>query len=309
VAGAGRRGSAKRGGRSPLFYALLASVLFHLGLLVLVRALPAPAPHPQQPLVFTIVERPPRPKLTPPRPPPPAPTPRSPGTRTHVKEEAGPATAAAPPAVALAPGAKDAPFVVAPPGTPSLRDMSARAAEEVVKERGPQHTPGDTIGERLKEKLQRGVGEVAVQRSGFWDTYFTVLRKAVLAAWSEGKPDAHFPKKATVRIRLVLDSDGLLLDFDIVQASGSKAMDHEVELALHQTPHFPPPPDNVMHGKTELVTEWELTVHPGLAQAQGTPTFGPFGPTMLFDVITIVNPAVDLTPLELNVALASYWTR
>jgi periplasmic protein TonB len=309
VAGAGRRGSTKRGGRSPLFYALLASVLFHLALLVFMRALPPPAARPQKPLVFTIVERPVRPKTTPQRPPPPAAAPRTPGARTHAQQEAGPPTATTPPEVAVAPGAKDSPFVVGPPGAPSLREMSARSAEEVVKERGPQHTPGTSIGERLKEKLAIGVGEVAVQRSGFWDTYFTVLRKAVLAAWSEGKPDAHFPKKASVRIRLVMNAEGLLLDFDIIQASGSKAMDHEVELALHQTPHFPPPPDNVMQSKTELVTEWVLTVHPGLAQAQGTPVFGPSGPTMLFDMVTIVNPAVDLTPLELNVALASYWTR
>jgi hypothetical protein len=187
--------------------------------------------------------------------------------------------------------------------------MSERAAEEVVKQRGPQHTPGDSIGEKLHENLQRGTGAMAVQRSGFWDAYFTLLRKAVLAAWSQGKPEAHFAKMATLRIRLVLDGDGLLRDFDIVQASGSKAMDHEVELALHQTPNFPPPPDYVLHGKTELVTEWELTVHPGLAVAAGAPTFGPFGPSVVFDVVTIVNPAVDLTPLELNVVLATYWTR
>jgi TonB family protein len=187
--------------------------------------------------------------------------------------------------------------------------MSEHAAQAVVKQRGPQHPPGDSIGERLKETLQRGTGAMAVARSGFWDAYFTLLRKAVLAAWSAGKPQGHFAHKATTRIRLVLDAEGLLRDFDIVLSSGNQAMDHEVEQVLHQTTQFPPPPDYVLHGKTELVTEWELTVHPGLALAQGMPTFSPFGPSIVFDVVTLANPAVDLTPLEVNVALASYWTR
>jgi hypothetical protein len=107
----------------------------------------------------------------------------------------------------------------------------------------------------------------------------------------------------------VLDTDGLLLDFDIVSASGNPTLDKEVEVALHQTTQFPAPPDNVMHGKLELVTEWEMTVHPGFAPKPGTPTFGPFGPAIVFDVVTVVNPKVDLTPLEFNVALAGYWTR
>jgi TonB family protein len=121
--------------------------------------------------------------------------------------------------------------------------------------------------------------------------------------------EPRFGDKATTRIRVVLDADGLLRDFDIVAASGNPTLDKEVEQALHQTTQFPPPPDNVMHGKLELVTEWEMTVHPGLAQKAGTPTLGPFGAAMVFDLVTVVNPKVDLTPLEFNVALATYWTR
>ena len=86
-------------------------------------------------------------------------------------------------------------------------------------------------------------------------------------------------------------------------------MDADVERALHVTSHFSPPPEHVMQGRPELVSEWEFTVHPALALAQGMPTFGPLGPGLTFDVVTLVNPSVDLTPLERNVALASYWTR
>jgi TonB family protein len=307
VAGAGRRASAKRGGRRGLLLALVASVLFHLGLLVLVRALPA-VPHRrlQEPVSFTLVERPAR--HVPHKAPSPLPVPRpgSSGARPGGQPGAGEARASGPSGI---PGAPDVPYAQNPKAAPSLQSMSEHAAEAVVKQRGPRHAPGDSIGERLAETLQRGTGAMAVERSGFWDAYFTLLRKAVLAAWSAGKPQAHFAHKATTRIRLVLDADGLLRDFDIILSSGNKAMDHEVEQALHQTTQFPPPPDYILHGKTELVTEWELTVHPGLALAQGMPTFSPFGPSIVFDLVTIVNPAVDLTPLEVNVALASYWTR
>jgi TonB family protein len=187
--------------------------------------------------------------------------------------------------------------------------MAERAAEAVVTRRGPGHAPADSAGERLAQALQRGANALAVERGGFWDAYFTDLRKALLAAWSAERPESHFDRKATTRIRLVIDSEGLLRDFDIVITSGNPAMDYELEQALHQTAKLPSPPAHVLHGKTELVTEWEFTVHPGLAMRQGETTFGPLGFGAVFDLITIVNPRVDLTPLERNVALATYWTR
>jgi TonB family protein len=192
---------------------------------------------------------------------------------------------------------------------PSLRAMSEASAEAVVTKRGPQHAPGNSALERLAEMLARGTGAMAVQRSGYWDAYFTLFRKALLKAWVGEQAQPRFGDRATTRVRLVLDADGLLRDFDIVTGSGNQTLDQELVQALHQTTQFPPPPDHVLHGKLELVTEWELTVHPGLAAAAGTPTFGPFGPAIIFDVVTVVNPKVDLTPLEFNVALASYWTR
>jgi TonB family protein len=192
---------------------------------------------------------------------------------------------------------------------PSLREMSEASAQRVVKQRGPQHAPGGSAEERLAETLARGTGALSVQRSGFWDAYFTLLRKALLKAWVGEQLERRFDDKAMTRVRLVLDADGLLRDFDIITESGNKKLDTEVVQALHQTTQFPAPPDHVLHGRVELVTEWELTVHPGLAPAQGTPTFGPFGPALIFDVVTVVNPRVDLRPLEFNVALASYWTR
>jgi TonB family protein len=192
---------------------------------------------------------------------------------------------------------------------PSLRAMSEASAQAVVTKRGPQHALSNTAEGRLAETLARGVGAMAVERAGFWDAYFTLFRKALLRAWVGERLEPRFGDKATTRVRLVLDADGLLRDFEIVAASGNPTLDKEVEQALHQTTQFPPPPDHVMHGKLELVTEWEMTVHPGLALKAGAPTLGPFGAAIVFDVVTLVNPKVDLTPLEFNVALASYWTR
>lgn len=48
---------------------------------------------------------------------------------------------------------------------------------------------------------------------------------------------------------------------------------------------------------------------PGLAFAQGTLEFGPSGGAIVFDAVTVVNPAVDLKPLEFNVTLGRYWAR
>jgi len=309
VAGAGRSTRTRRSERPTLRYALLGSILFHLGLLLLVRVLPATEKRPTpKPLTFTLLERPARP--APVKPPavlrPAEKGPGSPGAR--------PSGHAAPP-LALKEGTPaqmpvtDTPLAKETAAGPSLRDMSEASAEAVVTKRGPQHTPGQSTQERLAESLGRGTGAMAVARGGFWDAYFTLLRKALLKAWVGDQREPRFGEKATTRIRVVLDADGLLRDFDIVAASGNPTLDKEVEQALHQTTQFPPPPDNVMHGKLELVTEWEMTVHPGLAQAAGTPTFGPFGAAMVFDLVTVVNPKVDLTPLEFNVALATYWTR
>ncbi|MGO9830800.1 MAG: TonB C-terminal domain-containing protein [Myxococcaceae bacterium] len=297
--------------RRTLLAALVASVLFHLGLLGLAWRLPAAPHHPlQTPLRFTIVERPSPPPRTPPRPKPPLSG--QPGSASRLGGGSGQPAAGG---LARPGGASgftlqpDAPFAVpsAPP-PPSLEAMSAAAAQATVRSRGPQHAPGNSIGERLAESLHRGTGAMAVLRSGFWDAYFTELRKVLLVRWSLDHVRAH-GSKATTRIRLVLDGEGLLRDFDIVIASGDAAMDSDVERALHESPNFPPPPLHVMEGKVELVSEWEFTVHPGLAPQQGELVWGALGPGMAFDVVTLVNPAVDLKPLERNVALASYWTR
>ncbi len=305
----GRTALGVRRQRRTLLVALVASVLFHLGLLGLALRLPA-APHPpvQTPLRFTIVERP-APPRTAPRPKPPLTG--QPGSRRLGGGSGQPAAGG----LARPGGASgftlqpDAPFAVpsAPP-TPSLQAMSAVAAQATVRSRGPQHAPGNSTGERLAESLHRGTGAMAVLRSGFWDAYFTELRKVLLVRWSVDHVRAH-GSKATTRIRLVLDAEGLLRDFDIVIASGDSAMDTDVERTLHESPYFPPPPMHVMAGKVELVSEWEFTVHPGLAPQQGELVWGALGPGMAFDVVTLVNPAVDLKPLERNVALASYWTR
>jgi TonB family protein len=203
----------------------------------------------------------------------------------------------------------DIPFAKDATVVPSLKEMSERAAEAVVTRRGPAHAPKDSPGERLAEVLQRGTHEKALERGGFWDGYFSDLKKALLAAWFGQKAELRGDAKATTRIRLVIDAGGLLRDFDIVITSGNSAMDFELEQALHQTAQLPAPPEHVLNGKTELVTEWEFTVHPGLAQKQGETTFGKLGFGTVFDLISIANPKVDLTPLERNVVLATYWTR
>ena len=149
---------------------------------------------------------------------------------------------------------------------------------------------------------------MTVLRSGFWDAYFTELRRLLLGMFSVEHVRAH-ASKATLRIRLVLDVEGLLRDFDIVIPSGDGVMDADVERALNLGVQFPPPPLHVMQGKVELVTEWEFTVHPGLAPAQGELSWGGLGGGMTFDMLTLANPGVNLKPLERNVVLASFWTR
>lgn len=300
--GVGRRATAVRRQRRTLLLALLASVLAHFGLLAVVRMLPEqPLPRTQTPLSFTLLERqaPSRPEPVPTSRP--APGLKGPPGRTSAADarRQGP----------VGPNQPDSPF--AQKSTPglSLDAMSKRSAEEVVRRRGPQHAPGDSVGERLAETLQRGTGAMAVARGGFWDGYFTSLRKVLLGVWSSERVQVHFSGRATTRVRLVLDAEGSLRDFEILLASGSPAMDLEVVQALHQTTEFPPPPEQVLRGKAELVTEWELTIHPALALKQGEASLRPLGAGMAFDLITLVNPSVDLTPLERNVALASYWTR
>ena len=61
--------------------------------------------------------------------------------------------------------------------------MSEVSAQAVVTKRGPQHAPGNSAEARLTESLARGTGAMAVRRSGFWDAYFTLFRKALLKAW------------------------------------------------------------------------------------------------------------------------------
>jgi TonB family protein len=309
VAKAGRQDRVVRAERKTLRFALVASLLFHLGLLVWVRALPQPTTlRTQTPLTFTLVERPARRRESRPPAPPPVASP-APG-RPCAQAASRPGLPAALPAgpAAMMP-IQDVPVAKQPSAGPSLRDMSAASAEAVVAQRGPQHKPGDSPQERLTESLARGTGAMAVQRGGFWDAYFTSLKKALLQAWVGDATKSQVDGKATTRVRLVMDAEGALEDFDILLGSGNPALDAEVRAALHETKQFPPPPDNVMHGKTELVTEWELTVHPGLAAAAGTPVFGPGWPSINFDMVTMVNPKVDLKPLEFNVVLATYWTR
>jgi TonB family protein len=190
--------------------------------------------------------------------------------------------------------------------------MSERAAEAVVGSRGPLHPAGDTVGDRVAQVLKRGSGEMAVGRSGFWDAYFTVLRKALMTAWPAEQSRTWTDQKRSTRIRLVIDAEGLVRDFEVIIVSGDRVMDREVEQVLHACAQLPPPPPGVMQGKTELVTEWQLTVHPGLAAKQGSYGFGygsgiTFG--AVFDMVTLFDPHIDLTPLERNVTLASYWTR
>jgi hypothetical protein len=306
VSGVGYHSQTVRRERGRLRFALLASLLFHLGLLFLVRGLqPPPAHRAQAPVSFTLIERPARGPE--PRPLPQRPTKAAPGANPRASTHPGMPKASSGAGLGL-PAAPDAPLAPRETLPPSLQAMSERAAEWVVKQRGAQHAPGDSAGERLLEALARGTGAMAVQRSGYWDAYFSLLRKALLKAWMEDRTRPHFEERTSTRVRVVLDADGLVLDFDISSAANSP-LAREVEQALHQTSYFPPPPEAVLHGKAELVTEWVFTAHPGLALAQGTPVFGPFGPGIIFDVVTVVNPQVDLAPLEFNVRLASYWTR
>jgi TonB family protein len=187
--------------------------------------------------------------------------------------------------------------------------MSERAAEAVTERRGSKHAPPDSIGTRLAETLKRELGAVVVARRGYWDAYFTLVRKALLAAWPADGSRASSSKKRSLRIRLILDAEGALRDFELLLTSGDRMLDREVEQALHTAPPLPPPPAHVMQGKTELVSEWELTVHPGLAPQIGVPTLGPLGPGLAFDVVQLVDSRIDLTPLERNVTLFSYWTQ
>ena len=310
VKAASARTAGGRRERRTLLVALLGSLFLHLCLLLLSWTLPSPAPRRvQKPLSVTIVERPARTPARHPKPPAtelPGTASRGPGSRPAQPSAVGPARPGGATGFTLQP---DAPFAVpSAPAAPSFQAMGAAAAQAVVTRRGPLHPPGDSVGDRLSESLHRGVGAMAVLRSGFWDAYFTELRKVLLAVWSVEHVRAH-GSKATTRIRLVLDADGLLRDFDIVIASGDAVMDEDVGRALHAAAVFPPPPMHVMEGKDELVSEWELTVHPGLAPAQGEVSFGRLGAGMTFDMLTLVNPKVDLKPLERNVVLASYWTR
>jgi len=202
----------------------------------------------------------------------------------------------------------DAPRVEATLPGPSLDEMSSRAAEEVVRRRGPQRPVGGAVGEQVADMLQRGVGERTVAKEGFWDAYFTDLRRALLAAWPAARSLAWTGLRRTVRVRLVLDGEGLLRDFDLLGTSGDPVVDREVEQSLHAA-RLPSPPALVLRGATELVTEWLFTVHPGLAPKPGSPTLGPLGVGVAFDVVTLFDPHVDLTPLERNVTLAGFWTR
>lgn len=191
---------------------------------------------------------------------------------------------------------------------PSLGEMSSRAAEAVVKERGPQRPVGSSVGAQVTEMLHRGVGERGVSREGFWDAYFSELRRALLASWPAARSLAWTGLKRTVRVRLVLDAAGMLRDFDLLGTSGDPVVDREVEESLRSA-RLPSPPELVLRGATELVTEWHFTVHPGLAPKPGTPTLGPLSVGVAFDLVTLFDPRVDLTPLERNVTLAAFWTR
>ncbi len=303
-----RTATGKAGQRNRLLVALLASLLLHAGALLLAWRLPGAPRRPlQQPVSFTLVERPARKG-----PPPPAsktqppPALRSTGSRLAPPSAVG---VAGPGGASGVPVKPDTPFLVpsAPPGL-SFQAISHRAAEAVVQRRGALHAPGNGAGERLAESLRRGVGAMAVSQHGFWDGYFGEVRRVLLWAWSAQRVRAH-ASRATCRVRLVIDAEGLLRDFDILIGSGDAVMDADVVRALHETPRFPLPPGNVLEGNVELVTEWELTVHPGLAAAQGDVAYGGLTTGVVFDVVTLVNPSVDLKPLERNVALAAYYTR
>jgi TonB family protein len=304
-----RTATGKAGQRNRLMVALLASLLFHAGALLLAFRLPGAPRRPlQQPVSFTLVERPARKGP----PPPPASIARPPPASGSAGSRLGPPSAegvVGPGGATGVPVQPDAPFAVpsAPPG-PSFQSMSQQAAEAVVQRRGPLHAPGNGVGERLAESLRRGAGAMAVTQHGFWDGYFGEVRKVLLWAWSAPHVRAH-ASRATCRVRLVIDAEGLLRDFDILIGSGDAVLDADVVRALHQTPRFPLPPGHVLQGNVELVTEWELTVHPGLAAAQGEVAYGGLTTGVVFDVVTLVNPGVDLKPLERNVALATYYTR
>ena len=177
MSGAGRRKNAVRAERRTLRFALLASILFHLGLLVLVRALPPTVQHPtQKPLTFTLVERPARPPQRKP------PATGSPGGRPAVRPWPPLALPQGPPGLMAVPDTPRAKETETARG-PSLRAMSEVSAQAVVTKRGPQHAPGNSAEARLTESLARGTGAMAVRRSGFWDAYFTLFRKALLKAW------------------------------------------------------------------------------------------------------------------------------
>ncbi|MGZ3481709.1 MAG: TonB family protein, partial [Myxococcaceae bacterium] len=142
-----------------------------------------------------------------------------------------------------------------------------------------------------------------------WDAYFTELRKALMAAWPATRARGWTERRRAARIRLVIDAEGLLRDFEILTTSGDPVVDHEVEQAIHQATQLPCPPSRVLHGKVELVTEWRMTVHPGLATKPGTTVIRPLAVGIAFDAVTLFDPRIDLTPLERNVTLSSYWVR
>jgi len=304
VAGTGRETGQGRGRRS-LALALAASLSVHLLVLLALALWPrrVPAPPAREPLEFTLLERaapiPEAPATSAPS------GPRRPGLRTRAPGPPGETGAGA---GHPAPSTPDAPLAGAPAGAPSLGEMSARAAAAVVQRRGPERPAGDSVGGRVSEMLHRGVGERAVARGGFWDAYFTEVRQALLASWPAARTLSWTGLRRTVRVRLILDAEGTLRDFDLLGTSGDAVMDREVEEGLRAA-RFPSPPELVLHGLSELVTEWHFTVHPGLAPKPGTPVLGPLGVGIAFDLVTLFDPHVDLTPLERNVTLAAYWTR
>jgi periplasmic protein TonB len=286
--------------------ALLASLLLHLALLLVLQRRPVSEAHRQRPLQFTVLQRPPPPASAPAPPPHAAALPGRPGREPA--GHPGPPSASSAPTLGTRP--LDSPFALpALPGPPSLREMSERAAEAVTELRGPTRAPPESVGTRLAAELRRGLGEVVVARRGYWDAYFTLLRKALLAAWPADGSRALSSRKRSVRIRLVLDAEGELRDFELLFTSGDKLLDLEVERALHTAAPLPAPPAHVLQGKTVLVSEWELTVHPGLAHKVGLPMVGPLGPGIAFDMVQLFDSRIDLTPLERNVTLSSYWTQ
>jgi outer membrane biosynthesis protein TonB len=293
-------------GRRRFLLALAGSLFAHLVLFAALSDISRPVPmrRPIQLTPFTVVELPPAS----------APAPAPPPGRATVRRPSAPAFAPGrppPPGGGPAlPGVPvpDAPRVEATLPGPSLDEMSSRAAEAVVRRRGPQRPVGTSVGEQVADLLLRGVGERTVAKEGFWDAYFSDLRRALLAAWPAARSLAWTGLRRTVRVRLVLDGEGLLRDFDLLGTSGDPVVDREVEESLHAA-RLPSPPALVLRGATELVTEWLFTVHPGLARKPGTPSFGPLSVGVTFDMVTLFDPHVDLTPLERNVTLAAFWTR